>query len=85
MAANISYETLLRLKERLLARLDQVNKKIEKCCQEHHSPATALSRACNRHVDCDIAEQIWKAKHPNTFIGFNFHCHDEECEDCFGT
>ncbi len=44
-------------------------------------------RSCNRHSDCDEAEDKVLAKHPGMKrweIGFNFHCHDEECEDCFG-
>jgi hypothetical protein len=39
--------------------------------------------ACNRHGDCKAAEAALFAKegrHP----GVNFHCHTEDCEDCFG-
>jgi hypothetical protein len=44
---------------------------------------------CNRHVDCDAAEAEVLKKYPTLYltrndIGLNFHCHDEECEDCFG-
>ncbi len=59
-------------------------------------------RTCNRHVDCDIAEQVWKdhalevarkyaADFPNSgpvrpkTLPAGFHCHDECCEDCFGS
>lgn len=38
---------------------------------------------CNRHSDCAAANQAYRAKHgrdPN----FGFHCHDDDCEDCFG-
>ena|ERR1039458_10197308 len=47
-----------------------------------------MSNSCNRHVDCDIAIQVWLEKHPGktrTDIPFSFHCHDDECEDCFGS
>lgn len=38
-------------------------------------------RSCNRHSDCDEAEIKRFGK-----IDYypNFHCHDDECEDCFG-
>lgn len=43
-------------------------------------------RSCNRHSDCDAAEQevmtrTGKKRHE---ISSSFHCHDDECEDCFG-
>lgn len=48
-------------------------------------------RTCNRHADCDKAEQEvkarWLEKHPGDpliFVHPNFHCHDDECEECFG-
>lgn len=40
-------------------------------------------RSCNRHSNCEKAEEEYrqrKGREP----GFNFHCHDDECEDCFG-
>lgn len=40
-------------------------------------------RSCNRHDDCTKAEEEFKAENGRA-PGFNFHCHDEECEDCFG-
>lgn len=38
-------------------------------------------RTCNRHNDCDAADAKARAagKH------FASHCHDECCEDCFGS
>lgn len=39
-------------------------------------------RSCNRHADCDAAEAKERAGGRISFIGF--HCHDDECEDCFG-
>lgn len=48
------------------------------------SPTTKKT-GCNRHKDCKIADTIWREKHPDEkFIPLNFHCHDDECEDCFG-
>jgi|SRR5579859_3736937 len=42
-------------------------------------------RGCNRHNDCDAADAKWLAAHPEEkFVPFSFHCHDDECEDCFG-
>jgi len=41
---------------------------------------TEKKRSCNRHNDCDKADADVKAKG-----GFAAsHCHDDECEDCFG-
>ena len=42
-------------------------------------------RTCNRHFDCDKADKEWLERHPNEkYIPMNFHCHDDDCEDCFG-
>lgn len=42
-------------------------------------------RTCNRHTDCDAAVLKWKAEHPQSpYTPVDFHCHDDECEDCFG-
>lgn len=44
-------------------------------------------RSCNRHDDCDKAAQQWLTDHPGTKpwqIPVNFHCYDDDCEDCFG-
>ncbi len=46
-----------------------------------------IIRSCNRHDDCDKANGEWLSKHPGKNfweIPANFHCHDDECEDCFG-
>ena len=42
---------------------------------------SAAPRSCNRHDDCDAAEITAFGK-----LGYvpNFHCHDEDCEECFG-
>jgi hypothetical protein len=44
-------------------------------------------RSCNRHHDCDKAEKDYLARHPEHLGNYisNFHCHDDECEDCFGS
>jgi hypothetical protein len=47
----------------------------------------APTNSCNRHNNCEVAIQEWLAKYPNkkrTDIPFSFHCHAEDCEDCFG-
>lgn len=44
-------------------------------------------RSCNRHNDCDKAEEEVLARNPGKTrldISLSFHCHDEACEDCFG-
>lgn len=48
-------------------------------------------KQCNRHFDCDKAEQEakerWLLQHPNNplrYVGNGFHCHNDECEECFG-
>lgn len=40
-------------------------------------------RSCNRHTDCDDAEAR-EEKRTNAPILAGFHCHDDECPDCFG-
>lgn len=42
---------------------------------------------CNRHSNCKAAEEALLARNPGMTrldISFSFHCHDDECEDCFG-
>lgn len=47
-------------------------------------PHPAVER-CNRHGDCVAANAKWLAEHPGQrWIPANFHCHDDDCEDCFG-
>lgn len=41
------------------------------------------SNSCNRHKDCDAAEA--KERESGYEPGANFHCHDDCCEDCFGS
>ncbi len=51
------------------------------------APITDAKRTCNRHNDCDEANAKWLAAHPGSErwnIPANFHCHDDDCEDCFG-
>jgi hypothetical protein len=38
-------------------------------------------RTCNRHDDCDAADAKAKAA-GQSFVD---HCHDDCCEDCFGS
>lgn len=44
-------------------------------------PTTPVRRSCNRHDDCDAAEVKRFGK---TGYYSNFHCHSDDCEDCFG-
>lgn len=37
--------------------------------------------SCNRHFDCDAADEQTLARGGNPHIT---HCYDECCEDCFG-
>lgn len=56
--------------------------------EREYTHAAQVIHSCNRHVDCDVAIQVWLEKHPGktrTDIPFSFHCHDDECEDCFGS
>lgn len=42
-------------------------------------------KTCNRHGDCEEAEKKYLAEHPQSkWVPANFHCHDDECPDCFG-
>ena len=47
---------------------------------------TETTKGCNRHTDCAAANKKWLAEHPKeNFVPFSFHCHSEDCEDCFGS
>jgi len=49
---------------------------------------TPQKRSCNRHEDCDTAEEALLARSPSKTkadISLSFHCHAEDCEDCFGS
>lgn len=44
-------------------------------------------RSCNRHSDCDKAEEELLKRNPGKTkkdIFYGFHCYDDECPDCFG-
>jgi hypothetical protein len=42
-------------------------------------------RSCNRHDDCDQAAKDWLLNHHmEKYVPVNFHCHNDECEECFG-
>jgi hypothetical protein len=44
------------------------------------------NNSCNRHDNCDEARKTWLLNHPTEkFTPAGFHCHDDECEDCFGS
>jgi hypothetical protein len=50
-------------------------------------PDTLPRNSCNRHVDCEMAVQVWLERYPGKTrrdLPVSFHCHDDECEDCFG-
>lgn len=48
-------------------------------------PVEHVRRSCNRHQDCDKAEADWRKRNPGKGgPPCSFHCHDDECEDCFG-
>lgn len=48
-------------------------------------PVPSLKRSCNRHDDCGEADKKWLANHPKElYTPVNFHCHNDECEECFG-
>jgi hypothetical protein len=42
-------------------------------------------RSCNRHSNCEEANKKWLSEHPGeSSAPWSFHCHNDECEDCFG-
>lgn len=52
-------------------------------------PAPPTVRSCNRHNDCDAADERAVANSPKDYYGRPVytsadHCHDECCEECFG-
>src|SRR5208337_2169933 len=54
---------------------------------ESVTPESVAKTSCNRHADCEKAEEELLARNPGmkkSDIHLNFHCHDDECEDCFG-
>lgn len=44
-------------------------------------PPPVVRNSCNRHSDCKAADE--KARAKGATFGAS-HCHDDECEDCFG-
>jgi hypothetical protein len=46
-------------------------------------PELVIPTGCNRHSNCKDAEAEYAKLH-GRHPGFNFHCHDDTCEDCFG-
>lgn len=54
---------------------------------KEHAPndAPVIRNSCNRHDDCEAADAAYIAKHGGMLPIPNFHCHDECCEDCFGS
>ena len=46
-------------------------------------PQPIPSNSCNRHDDCKAADEKFEKEYGRK-PGFNFHCHDDECPDCFG-
>ena len=44
----------------------------------------ASAPGCNRHKDCRVAATEWSATHGGV-MPFNQCCHDDDCEDCFGS
>jgi hypothetical protein len=44
-------------------------------------PAEPQKRSCNRHADCDLADA--RARQHGARAAS--HCHDDCCEDCFGS
>lgn len=53
-------------------------------------PVAKERRSCNRHDDCDAADERARTHGPKDYYGrpvYNWadHCHNECCEDCFGS
>lgn len=46
------------------------------------APATPTVVSCNKHTDCDAADTAAKARGEERGA---VHCHDDCCEDCFGS
>ena len=56
-------------------------------CINNDGAFKLTGRSCNRHDDCDKAEEEVLARNPGKTkadIHYSFHCHSEDCEDCFG-
>jgi hypothetical protein len=71
----------------LARKLAEVSREIAEICAPHTEIAPVMRNSCNRHANCEMAVQVWLEKHPGMTrldIPFSFHCHDDECEDCFG-
>lgn len=65
-----------------------------KAAEEAKGEAPTKVRSCNRHGDCDAADARAKANHEANLskprqertitFPYSEHCHDDDCEDCFG-
>lgn len=69
---------------RLARKLSEIQRMIADIHPLPVAPSDKFKNSCNRHADCNAATENWKLNHNGQLPGFNFHCHDEECEDCFG-
>ena len=69
--------------------LDVIEKTILKAYPEYPSMQENIEKfarrdfSCNRHEDCKVAEEKY-LKTYKLYPPLNFHCHSEDCEDCFG-
>lgn len=70
---------------------DTMQKEIDRTCLCHVRDGKCKvhpenkTRYCNRHSDCTVADKDYLLRHPEeTRVPFSHHCHDDECEECFG-
>ena len=70
----------------LMPEPDDLSRLVDDGGAQHFEP-TVHVRSCNRHDNCDRAEDEVMARRgiTRTEIHSSFHCHDDECEDCFGS
>jgi len=56
--------------------------------KEEPEPSSSIDKvqSCNRHEDCDEAEKRYRELNKPAYdlLPANFHCHNDECPDCFG-
>lgn len=75
-------EVLDMLESCLIGKANTVKQDEAQAKKEKPAPVETVKtvRSCNRHDDCDKADEAVKAKG-----GFAAsHCHDECCDECFG-
>ena len=91
----LSYKLSSEQRQELYTLLDLYSRDTDLQCQKvadwidrlPTSKAAAVvtqNKGCNLHDDCAAFNAEYRKAHNTAFVPYNLHCHDDECEDCYG-